>query len=339
MCKIFIWKGRSRASSASPERRKGRMKVTLRRLFTALLLLAVIWIVPQKTLAKEPIDYIPSSIEFDSLDDEEDAFFYGSADTDYPDIVDWESTDEKVAKADIQTGSIDIKPVGVGECDVSAIDEDGNKTTIHVTVKKKYIVKKIGHLTNISNVWYGTKKLSIQSALGASGKVVIGKDTYKFKIPEKGEEEYYSFADTTVKLKKVYKLNTKAKVTLTVKSNGVKCTYKETVKLASGTWVPKASGKKKKLTLTVSNPHKGDVVKVTYKGKTFSKKIKKDQDGKLYKVTFTLKKKLKKSSSFIVVILNKDKKVLENETLKLTNYKYEYVEPEESTEDEDSYEE
>ena len=317
------------------------MRVTLRRWFTALLLLAVIWIVPQKTLAKAPVDFIDSSIVFDSLDDEEDAYFYnnGYGATDYADIVDWESTNEKVATASIEKWAMSIHPVGVGECDVSAIDEDGNKATIHVTVKEKYIVKKIGHLTNISNAWYGTKKLSIQSALGASGKVVIGRDTYKFKIPKKGEEEYYSFAGTTVKLNKVYKLNTKAKVTLTVKSNGVKCTSKETVKLASGTWVPKASGKKKKLTLTVSNPHKGDVVKVTYKGKTYSKKIKKDKDGKLYKVTFTLKKKLKKNSSFKVVILNKDKKVLDNETLKLTNYKYEYVEPEEDTGSDDYYDE
>ena len=313
------------------------MKVTLRRLFTALLLLAVIWIVPQKTLAKEPIDYIASSIEFDSLDDEEDAYFYGPAGTDYLDIVDWESTNEKVATANIQRWSIDIKPVGVGECDVSAIDEAGNKTTIHVTVKPRYIVKKIEHLTNISNVWYGTKKLTISSALGASGKVVIGKDTYKFKIPKKGEEEYHSFASTTVKLKKVYKLNAKATVSLTVKSNGVKCTYKKKVKLASATWVPNASGKKKKLTLTVSNPHKGDVVKVTYKGKTYSKKIKKNKDGQLYKVTFALKKKLKKNSSFKVVILNKDKKALYKETLPLTNYRYEYVDPTDYTEDEESY--
>ena len=117
----------------------------------------------------------------------------------------------------------------------------------------------------------------------------------------------------------------------------MKCTYKKTVKLASGTWVPKASGKKKKLTLTVSNPHKGDVVKVTYKGKTYSKKIKKDKDGKLYKVTFTLKKKLKKNSSFKVVILNKDKKKLDSENIKLTNWKYEYVEPEEDTGSEEDY--
>ena len=317
------------------------MKVTLRRLFTALLLLAVIWIVPQKTLAKDPIDFIASSVEFDSLADEEDAFFYASGygEKDYPDIVDWESTDEKVATATIETGSITIHPVGVGECDVAAIDEDGNKTTIHVTVKEKYIVKKIEHLTNIADVWYGTKKLTIESALGASGKVVIGKDIYNFKIPEKGEEEYYSFATTTVKLKKVYKLNAKATVSLTVESNGVKCTYTKKVKLASGTWVPKASGKKKELTLTVSNPHKGDAVKVTYKGKTYSKKIKKDKDGKLYKVTFALKEKLKKNSSFKVVILNKDKKVLDEETLKLTNYKYEYVEPEEDTGSEDYYDE
>ena len=316
------------------------MKVTLKRLLTALLLLSIVWFVPQKALAKDPVQFPgATSVVIDDLESAENAVFYnnGYMAENYADIVDWKSTNEKVATASIDTFIMSINPVGVGECDVTAIDEDGNEATIHVTVKKKYIVKKIGHLTNIANVWYGTKKLSIQSALGASGKVVIGKDTYKFKIPEKGEEEYYSFAGTTVKLNKVYKLNTKAKVSLTVKSNGVNCTYTTKVKLASGTWVPKASGKKKKLTLTVSNPHKGDVVKVTYKGKTYSKKIKKDKDGKLYKVTFALKKKLKKNSSFKVVILNKDKKVLNKETLKLTNYKYEYVEPEEDTGSEEDY--
>ena len=317
-----------------------KVKVTLRLLFTALLL-AIIWMVPQKTLAKDPVKFMNSSVVFSGLSDEEDAYFYnnGYEATNYAAIVDWKSTNEKVATASIEPWAMSIEPVGVGECDVTAIDEDGNEATIHVTVKNKYIVKKLEHLTFIGDAWYGTKKLTIESALGASGKVVIGKDTYKFKIPKKGEEEYHSFASTTVKLKKVYKLNAKATVSLTVKSNGVKCTYKKKVKLASATWVPNASGKKKKLTLTVSNPHKGDVVKVTYKGKTYSKKIKKNKDGKLYKVTFALKKKLKKNSSFKVVILNKDKKVLNKETLKLTNYRYEYVDPEDYTEDEGSYDE
>ncbi len=222
--------------------------------------------------------------------------------------------------------------MGVGECDVSAIDEYGNKATIHVTVKKGYIIDRLERNTTVDNAWYGTKKLVISSDLGTSGKVLIGKDKYKFSIKQSSE---WPVETAKVKLKKVYKLNTKATVYVTKKSNGVSCTYKKKIKLSSATWIPKASGKKKKLTLTINNAHKGDVVKVTYKGKTVKKKITKNRDGKDYKVVLTMKKTLKSDSSIKVVILNKDNKKLESVNIILRNGKYEYEDPDEYTGSED----
>ncbi len=303
-----------------------------------MLMLFLSILIPAKSVqAKEPVKFDTDSLTFTSREQESsgDNYFWnggsGPASDNHEDIVKVKSTDEKVAWANFEPFSMTINPVGVGTCDIIATDAKNNTATIHVTVKPSYISSNLKLTTSLDNTWYGSKKIVVWSEPGATGKLTIGKKTYKFTIPKSSDGTPMK---KTVKLSKVYKLNTKIKCTVTVKSNGTKVSAKISDKFGPGSWVMGAKGKKKNLTLTIFNLHKGDVVKVKYKGKTYTKKIRKDKDNKNSKVTFKLKKKLTKNALFTVTINNKDKKKLDKEKLTLTNWKYEYVEDEGYSEDE-----
>ena len=84
----------------------------------------------------------------------------------------------------------------------------------------------------------------------------------------------------------------------------------------------KDSGSKKKIVIETYNVHKGDIVKFTYKGKTYSKKITKNKDTKSYNVTIRPKKPLIKNASVTFTIVNKDKKTLFKLKTKLVNWIY-----------------
>jgi hypothetical protein len=123
----------------------------------------------------------------------------------------------------------------------------------------------------------------------------------------------------TIKLSKVYKLGTSIKLTL--KKNGA--TYSKTYKIYSGTALHSVKATKNKLKVKVYNLHKGDIVKVTYKSKTYTKVMKKSYNSKYHTVTFTPKKKLTKKSSLKCQILNKNKKVLvKKKTIKLAKWEW-----------------
>jgi len=68
--------------------------------------------------------------------------------------------------------------------------------------------------------------------------------------------------------------------------------------------------------------HKGDTVKLKYGGKTYQKKIKKNYDIKEAKLTFTLKKKLKKNSKITVIFYNTFNQKLGSESISLKNWYY-----------------
>ena len=300
-------------------------------LILVLLFLFAILIPCRAVWAKNPVSLETDHVEYRYLNDEDDTWFWAADDSE--DIVDAKSTNEKVATVGFKAYCMTIHPQGVGKCDAIATDAKGKKAVIHVTVEKSFIAAKLKHYTKLNNTWYGTKGIKVESLLGATGKLKISGKTYKFTIPKKGN---YITGEKRIKINKVFKLNTKVTCTVSVKSNGTKVTATVKDKLSGLTAIDTAVAKKKTLTLNIFNLHKGDTVKVRYKGRTYSKKIKKDKDNKYSKVKFTLKKKPAKNASFTVTINNKDKKKLSKEKITLTNWKYEYVDEDEDVYD-DSY--
>ena len=205
-----------------------------------------------------------------------------------------------------------IWPLKEGTGTMTVTGVDGTDITVTIIVKAEALQSQVQDKTYIRHCWYGTKKLVVESINGASGTVKVGKDKYKFSVGSSGK--------TTVKLKKVYPLNTKVKLT-------AKCGIfekKVSEKLTSWTQINYVKASKKKLKLTLDNVHKGDVVKVTYKGKTYTKKIKKDKDNKTYKTTITVKNSLTKKAKLTLKIVNKDKKTLFSEKVKLKNWEFDY---------------
>ena len=305
-------------------------------LFTFALLLPC-----RSVWATNPVKFDTSSITYTSLSqaDNDDWFWHtGSHDTDdYYKIVKAKSSNEKVATVGFDSFAMTIHPKGVGKCDATATDENGNTATIHVTVAPSYMKDYLKHMTELENVWYGTKKIIVNSMLGATGKLKIGSKTYKFSLPKTGKETWSTWSEKKVKIDKVFKLNTKVKCTISYVSNGTKVTTTLTDKLTAATSALEARGKKKSLTLKIFNLHKGDTVRVKYKGKTYTRKINKDKDGKYSNVKFTLKKKLTKNATFTYWVTNKDKKQLIKEKLTLTNWKYEYVDDDIDDDYDDGY--
>ena len=188
---------------------------------------------------------------------------------------------------------------------------DGTTATITVTVDAAYMRGILAGEVGIGNAWYGTKKLVITGEPVTTGKVVIGGKTYKFTIK----------AGTTkavVKLAKVYPLNKAYKVTF----NKYNVAYVKSGKLKSNTRMESTWVTGKKVYVKCFNLHKGDKVKVTFKKKTYTKKIKKNYDGKDKTVVIKLKKAPKFDSKLKVKIVNKSKKKLYLKKFQLSNFVY-----------------
>ena len=239
------------------------------------------------------------------------------SDTSVVAIKEWDSSSFILTAKKV--GSATVKVTGK-----NLVDKDTDKwtpaeITYDVVVEESFYQSVLKHYTWLDNAWYGTKKIEISTRDGATGTVKIGSDKYSFKAPD---------GKAVVKLKKVYPLNTSVKATLNWR--GVSAT--KSVKLYSATFPTGVKVvKKKNIKVEVYNVHKGDVVKVTYKGKTYSKKIKKDKDGMLSTVTVKSKKKLKKNATLKIKIVNAKKKTLDSQKIKLTGW--EWVIPDDDDED------
>lgn len=171
--------------------------------------------------------------------------------------------------------------------------------------------------TLVDGMWYGSKKITVYSRPGTKGTIKIGNDKYKFKT--KRDKKSSSDGKAVIKLKKVYKLNTK--VVYTAKYGNEKFTFKD--KMDSYTDVSEAKAKGKKIKVITYNVHKGDKVKLRIGGKTYTRKIKHNHDGKLYTITFNTKKKIPGNASFRVKFINKSGKTLSNYKYKLTDGRFE----------------
>ena len=259
---------------------------------------------------------------------------------DYSDkIADAVSSDEKVATASFDAVHVTVTPRGEGSCTITVTGAEKSVFTIKVNVKKGWQAdkdkKELKLHTNLENYWYGSKKLIITSIPGASGTLKVGKGkgakTYKIKLKASSDP----YMQKTIKLSKIWKLNTPIKLSLS--SGQAKKSF--SYKFISITELDMAKASGKKLTLTIYNPHKGDKVMVIWKGKTYTKTISKDNDNKSCKVVLNTRKKFTKNSSFYIKIQNKDKAVLQKKTkITLSDWRYELPDEDEysGSEDEDS---
>ena len=195
--------------------------------------------------------------------------------------------------------SLWVKGKAVGSCTFSVVGDEGQPNPqpkpVTVTVKKEYFNTKLKCQSYVYDHSYGTTKMKLYSWPNSDVKIKIGSDTYLGKIGSGGSG--------TVKLSKVYKLGSKIYITYV---NG-EYVAKQTLPVYSATDVDSAKAKKKTIKVVFWNLHKGDIIKLKYKKKIYTKKVTKNYDGKYKAVKFKVKKKVKPKNKFTVKVYNKYK--------------------------------
>ena len=231
-------------------------------------------------------------------------------------------------------GHISITPKKAGTATVTVTGDDSSTATIKVTVTEKYMKGAISHFTSLYNNTYGAKRLYVWTDASATGTVKVKGKTYKIKTAK--ADDISNIVRRTIKLKSPTKIKMGTKIYLKVKYNGV--TYKKTYKFVSGTSFDNVKASGKKIKADFFNLHKGDKIKIKYKGKTYTKKIKKNYPNKNKAYTFKVKKKVSKSATLTITITNKYKQTLEKQKIKLVNGTFVWPDPDEDG-GEDEYEE
>ena len=224
-----------------------------------------------------------------------------------------ESNDTSIAKVTHASNCIMITPEGPGETTIEVHGINSEETTdiVYVTVHvtSGWIKAALKYTTDIDNNYYGRKAYQIHTLAGATGELKVGGDTYSFTADSHGNAK--------ITLKKLYKLNSKIVVTVTLGEASLTCNYK----VRKNTYVDTAKVRKKApktIKLNCYSLTKGDVVQLTYKGKHYKKTIKKNyKPGTRHTVTIKVKSKFKKSSSMTVVIKNKYKQTVSKQRVKL----------------------
>ena len=238
------------------------------------------------------------------------------------------SSNPKVAVVYSYEDHISIDPRGMGECTVTVPGEDGTSATVHVKVTEEYMKKWLKRSVSEIVCIYGIKKLSFWTDRGVYGTIKIGKDSFSFKANKSDDRQ-----QIVKKLKKLYKYNEKITITAKIDSNkgsgGKTVTVKVKGWVFSPTYLDYASASGKTLKLKIWDLPKGDKVIITYKGKKYTRNIKKNKSMKWVKLTFKLKKKLKKDASFKIVVKNKFKQTVYSDKINLIDGEYQYIDPDE----------
>ena len=270
-----------------------------------MVILAFSLAAPQAAYAA-PIAFTQNSFTFVNAEDD-GAWFFTTDDS--VGIKSAVSSNEKVASVrTINYGILVIDPVGAGTAVITVTGEDSSTTKLDVTVTEAYFANSLKDSSSVWYCWYGNKKLEVSSQPGTKCTLKVGKEKHSFKIGSKGY--------ANVKLKKLYKIGTK--ITCTFKKGKYSATFKD--KISSVTWFESVSAKKKTVKVTCYTLTKGDVIKLKYKGKTYTKKIKKS---KAYStVKFKVKNKVKKNAKLKITIKNKYKQKLYSEAVVLDNGYY-----------------
>ena len=253
----------------------------------------------------------------------------------------WSTDSSDTEVAEIETayaGGLRVVIKGVGNATISAF-KGGDGTpegadvcytgSVYVTERGLKAVMQSACGIDPDSLGYGTTRLVINgpelidSTCYTTYKLKVGKKVLKSgQLPASGTDK--------VKVPGTYKIGTKLSCTYTYHyTQGEEpktISFTETYKIKKDSRVASAYLKKgkKKIEISLENVHKGDVFKLTYKGKTYTKKIKKNYPVSKGNCTFTikLKKKMTNSSKFKVKITNKYKQTLQNKTIKLKKGKY-----------------
>ena len=293
-----------------------------KKILMGLLLMGLFIIFPVNALAAGDIDV--SKMDSITLSELEDGQVYCLRDGSHIlEILNVASSNEKIATVEIYDdfcNSFMIFAKGTGTCNITITDERNCKKTVKVIVTPDFFKEQMKSSICVGDLFYGSRKITVESVPNCTGVLKIRKDKYKFTIGSSGEK--------TIKLKRLYKLNEKA--TITLKKGGVTVTLK--YKIESNTNSVSIKGSNKKLKLKVYNLHKGDIIKLKHRGKTYRKKITRNYSGKKKVFSFKTKKKVRRQGDTIkVTIYNKSKKKLDSMTFTLHDG---YDDPEEMMDDE-----
>ena len=273
-------------------------------LLTLSLLLAFAvfpFVKPQKAYALDPFKFEKESVTLTNVayEDENDGSVDFDITSDSCKIKGIDISEEAEAKIKIEWYSTYIRVWGLRECKnvtFDAIGTSGVHRTLQVTVDKSYMNAKLNDESKLGYICYGLSKVKAKSWKGATVKLKIGSKTYSKKTDA-------TSGKVTIPLSKVYKMDTKMTATFT--KDGYSASQKYV--FGNGTFMVKATAKKKTIKVKCFNLHKGDIVKLKYKKKTYSKKITKNYHQKNKVVTFKVSKKVKPKNTFTVKIFNKYK--------------------------------
>ncbi|MBQ6497005.1 MAG: hypothetical protein IJI74_07540 [Firmicutes bacterium] len=203
-----------------------------------------------------------------------------------------------------------IYPYSFGTCTFTALDENGKIIgTVKVTVTEEALDDIFKWENAVHSVFpYGEKYLIIGADKrweGTEYDLNIDGDSYTGTIDSTGK----------VQLDRIYPFGTIVTGKLKGYRSGVAAMYEFPT---SGEWAltcfcdvhvrATAKGKnKKKVKIYATNVHNGDVVKVKYAGKTYSKKVTKNFTDKTMTYTVKMKKKMKNNKWLKFRVTNKFK--------------------------------
>lgn len=191
-----------------------------------------------------------------------------------------------------------IIPVGVGTANLVCKDTYGQSKTCTIKVKNAYVSKYIKYYSKLNNLAYGNKSITGKTLKKAKVTVTIAGKKYTATANNAGKFK--------VKVP-VKKIGTKIKYTVKYNKGSYSVT-KKIVKPKTTVSMSTIYRNSKKVTITVKNAHKGDIVTLKIGSKTYKKKIKKDS--KKYKYTVKVTKKKKAGSKAKVQVKNKFKQSL-----------------------------
>lgn len=278
----------------------------MKRILFMVLLSGLFIILPQKKVQAEWINiYDLDSVTY-SIPDEGDDFCCfinkGNGSEMIKSVI---SSDPSIASGSVSYlgDGINITGYWKGSCTLTVTTKDNFKKAIKVIVPNSCCGDFLEYGTWLDGLCHGSRKLEIRTLPNTTGVMKIRKDTYSFSSNAYGKVN-------KIKLKRAYNYNEKVKITL--KKDGV--VYTKKVNVEPSTYSYEIEGAKKKIKVRVYNLHKGDIVKVKHRGKTYTKKIKKNYKHKYKWLTFKTKKKVKEygylnstGDSIKVTIYNKKK--------------------------------
>ena len=216
-------------------------------------------------------------------------------------ILDAVSDDIKIVKTEVhfRGEELYLYAMGVGETTVTVTGSAGTVIPVNVKVGVYAMEKTLKCWSDVFDLNYGDPKVTVSSIPGTRVKLKIGSHKYKDVITPTSDED----ATTRKKITMKMMYDVKTKVTATFSRDGAKVV--KTFKFSSFTIPSEAEVSGKTFKLKCFNLHKGDKVKLTVAGRSYTRKVSKNYHEKNHMFKIRLKKKIKKNCPFKVAIKNK----------------------------------